>query len=47
MRTMRKGSTDHLVIDIDSESTRLISNEDTDEDKGLYLMIYLICLIFL
>ncbi|KAK9934497.1 hypothetical protein M0R45_021638 [Rubus argutus] len=34
VRTMRKGSTDHLVIDIDSESTRLISNEDTDEDKG-------------
>ncbi|KAM5568056.1 hypothetical protein ABKV19_015896 [Rosa sericea] len=34
VRTMRKGSTDHLAIDIDPESTRLISTEETDEDKG-------------
>ena len=36
MRTMRKGSTDHLALDIDSESSRLISNEETDEDKGFH-----------
>ncbi|XP_015894523.3 trans-Golgi network-localized SYP41-interacting protein 1 isoform X2 [Ziziphus jujuba] len=34
VRTMRKGSTDHLVLDIDSESSRLINNQETDEDKG-------------
>ncbi|XP_061990946.1 trans-Golgi network-localized SYP41-interacting protein 1 [Rosa rugosa] len=34
VRMMRKGSTDHLAIDIDPESTRLISTEETDEDKG-------------
>ncbi|KAF7124218.1 hypothetical protein RHSIM_Rhsim12G0037200 [Rhododendron simsii] len=33
-RTLRKGSNDHLAIDIDSESDRLIKNEETDEDKG-------------
>ncbi|KAH0991798.1 hypothetical protein GBA52_003281 [Prunus armeniaca] len=33
-RTMRKGSTDHLTIDIGSESTRLINSAETDEDKG-------------
>ncbi|KAL9423770.1 hypothetical protein AB3S75_035790 [Citrus x aurantiifolia] len=33
-RTMRKGSTDHLTINIDSESARLINSEETDEDKG-------------
>jgi hypothetical protein len=35
VRTLRKGSTDHLAINIDSESERLINNEGTDEDKGL------------
>ncbi|KAK6922336.1 hypothetical protein RJ641_012843 [Dillenia turbinata] len=37
VRLMRKGSTDstdHLVLNIDSESNRLINNVDTDEDKG-------------
>ncbi|KAI5352155.1 hypothetical protein L3X38_005046 [Prunus dulcis] len=34
VRTMRKGSTDHLSIDIGSESTRLINSAETDEDKG-------------
>ncbi|XVE85221.1 hypothetical protein DITRI_Ditri17bG0074300 [Diplodiscus trichospermus] len=34
VRTMRKGSTDHLALNIDSESDRLINNEETDEDKG-------------
>ncbi|PON91427.1 TGN-related, localized SYP41 interacting protein [Trema orientale] len=34
VRTMRKGSTDHLALDIDVESNRLINNEETDEDKG-------------
>ncbi|KAG5520725.1 hypothetical protein RHGRI_033338 [Rhododendron griersonianum] len=33
-RTLRKGSNDHLAIDIDSESDRLIKNKETDEDKG-------------
>lgn len=35
-RTMRKGSTDHLTINIDSESARLINSEETDEDKGMH-----------
>lgn len=34
VRTLRKGSTDHLAISIDSESERLINNEGTVEDKG-------------
>lgn len=34
-RTLRKGSNDHLAIDIDSESDRLIKIEETDEDKGV------------
>ncbi|EEF47577.1 ATP binding protein, putative [Ricinus communis] len=34
LRTMRKGSTDHLVLNVDSESASLINNEETDEDKG-------------
>ncbi|XP_030527670.1 trans-Golgi network-localized SYP41-interacting protein 1 isoform X2 [Rhodamnia argentea] len=33
-RTMRKGSTDHLALSIDLESNPLISNQETDEDKG-------------
>ncbi|XP_058195147.1 trans-Golgi network-localized SYP41-interacting protein 1-like [Rhododendron vialii] len=33
-RTLHKGSNDHLAIDINSESDRLIKNEETDEDKG-------------
>lgn len=37
VRTMRKGSTDHLALDIDSESSRLVNNEEeTNEDKGLH-----------
>lgn len=42
VRTIRKGSTDHLALDIDLESNRLINNEETDEDKGSYLMMYFI-----
>ncbi|KAL0385422.1 UNVERIFIED_CONTAM: hypothetical protein Sradi_2936500 [Sesamum radiatum] len=34
VRTLRKGSNDHLAINIGSESERLINNEETDEDKG-------------
>ncbi|XWS63777.1 hypothetical protein CRYUN_Cryun06bG0130900 [Craigia yunnanensis] len=34
VRTMRKGSTDHLALNIDSESDHLINSEETDEDKG-------------
>ncbi|KAK4283509.1 hypothetical protein QN277_000452 [Acacia crassicarpa] len=34
VRNMRKGSTDHLALDIDGESDRLISRADVDEDKG-------------
>ncbi|KAL7093851.1 hypothetical protein ACP275_11G064900 [Erythranthe tilingii] len=34
IRTMRKGSSDHLAINIDSDSERLINNKETDEDKG-------------
>lgn len=38
VRTMRKGSTDHLAINIDSESAHLVnSSEEThDEDKGTH-----------
>lgn len=34
-RTLRKGSSDHLAINIDSESDRLINTMDKDEDKGV------------
>lgn len=35
-RTLRKGSTDHLAIDLETESDRLIGNGmEIDEDKGL------------
>ncbi|XP_050206268.1 trans-Golgi network-localized SYP41-interacting protein 1 [Mercurialis annua] len=34
LRTMRKGSTDHLVLNVDSESASLINNIETDDDKG-------------
>ncbi|XP_072979944.1 trans-Golgi network-localized SYP41-interacting protein 1-like isoform X1 [Typha angustifolia] len=33
VRTMRKGSNDHLVLNIDSETERLIASQETD-DKG-------------
>lgn len=36
VRTMRKGSTDHLALNIDLESGSLINKEETDEDKGLH-----------
>lgn len=35
VRTMRKGSNDHLALNIDLESQRLVTTEETDEDKGL------------
>ncbi|XWS69137.1 hypothetical protein CRYUN_Cryun04dG0153800 [Craigia yunnanensis] len=34
VRIMRKGSTDHLALYIDSKSDRLINSEETDENKG-------------
>ncbi|CAI9093297.1 OLC1v1028766C1 [Oldenlandia corymbosa var. corymbosa] len=34
VRTLRKGSSDHLAISIDPESERLIDNEQSDLDKG-------------
>lgn len=47
VRTLRKGSSDHLALDIDLESNRLINSKETDEDKGLlsiYCMpIFVIC----
>lgn len=33
---MRKGSTDHLALDINVESDHLINRADTDDDKGNY-----------
>lgn len=36
VRTMRKGSSDHLALNIDSESDRLINHHETD-DKGLFV----------
>lgn len=35
-RTMRKGSNDHLILNINPESERLIAAQETD-DKGLML----------
>lgn len=34
VRSLRKGSSDQLAINIDSESDRLISKKNTAEDKG-------------
>lgn len=35
-RTLRKGSTDHLAIDVDIESDRLLEKgRESDEDKGV------------
>ncbi|XP_061369993.1 trans-Golgi network-localized SYP41-interacting protein 1 isoform X3 [Gastrolobium bilobum] len=34
VRNMRKGSSDHLALDINVESDPLINSADTDEDKG-------------
>ncbi|XP_058787045.1 trans-Golgi network-localized SYP41-interacting protein 1 [Vicia villosa] len=34
VRSMRKGSTDHLALDISMESDNLISSTDTNDDKG-------------
>ncbi|XP_068656859.1 trans-Golgi network-localized SYP41-interacting protein 1-like isoform X2 [Aristolochia californica] len=34
VRTMRKASSDHLAIDINSESDRLLNHHEVDEDKG-------------
>ncbi|KAB5537472.1 hypothetical protein DKX38_015005 [Salix brachista] len=34
VRTMRKGSTDHLDLNVDLESGSLINHKETDEDKG-------------
>ncbi|KAF6165405.1 hypothetical protein GIB67_018849 [Kingdonia uniflora] len=34
VRTMRKGSSDHLALNIDSESDLLINHRETDDDKG-------------
>jgi hypothetical protein len=33
---MRKGSSDHLALDIGVESDHLINSADTDDDKGTY-----------
>lgn len=34
VRTLRKGSADQLAINIDSESERLINDEEADQEKG-------------
>lgn len=36
VRNMRKGSSDHLALDIGGESDQLINSADTDDDKGIY-----------
>lgn len=40
VRTMRKGSADHLALSIDVESDPLIGNQGPDEDKGTWLFIH-------
>ncbi|TVU29400.1 hypothetical protein EJB05_20964 [Eragrostis curvula] len=38
-RTMRKGSSDHLIVNIGTESERLISSQDSDDKgNGAYLL---------
>lgn len=37
-RTMRKGSADHLVLNVDSESNPLVHKE-TDDDKGFSFFV--------
>lgn len=37
VRTMRKGSSDHLAINIESESERFINDKGSDEDKGNFI----------
>lgn len=37
VRTLRKSSSDHLAISIESESERLINDKGSDEDKGKYI----------
>ena len=34
VRMVRKASTDHLAINIDSESEHLMNHNEADEDKG-------------
>ncbi|KAL5075881.1 hypothetical protein RYX36_014865 [Vicia faba] len=34
VRSMRKGSTDHLALDVSMESDHLINSTDTNDDKG-------------
>lgn len=41
-RNMRKGSADHLALDISTESDNLISRVDTDEDKGNYELLIIV-----
>lgn len=40
VRTLRKGSSDHLAISIDPESERLANNEQADEDKGFFSFLH-------
>ena len=35
VRSTWKGPSDHIALNIDSESSRLIDNEEAVEDKGL------------
>jgi len=37
IRTTWKGSSDHIAVNVDSESSRLIEREEAVEDKGLQL----------
>lgn len=37
VRMARKGSANHLSINIDSESESLMNHSETDEDKGQHL----------
>jgi len=42
VRNMRKGSNDHLALDISTESDNLINRVDTDEDKGNYELLIIV-----
>ena len=39
-RTMRKASSDHLALNVDSESERLVSSTEIEDKGGLLVYAY-------
>ncbi|XP_028791233.1 protein Spindly-like [Neltuma alba] len=42
MLNMRKGSTDHLLLDIDSEPSSLINKSDIDDKEGIVIVVVVV-----